>query len=36
MRTLRIQDYGGTLQAEEIPDPVAGPKQAVVRSLATS
>lgn len=36
MKALRIHEYGGSLQIDEIPAPTALPGQIVVRNLATS
>lgn len=36
MRALRIHEYGGTLQLDEVERPTAGTGQVVVRNLATS
>jgi NADPH:quinone reductase-like Zn-dependent oxidoreductase len=36
MKTLRIHEYGGPLQLDEIEQPVADAGQVVVRNLATS
>jgi hypothetical protein len=36
MKALRIHEYGGRLQLDEIGRPVAGAGQVVVRNLATS
>ncbi len=36
MKALRIHEYGGQLQLDEIERPVAGAGQVVVRKLATS
>jgi NADPH:quinone reductase-like Zn-dependent oxidoreductase len=36
MKALRIHEYGGTLQLDEVERPTAAPGQVVVRNLATS
>ena len=36
MKVLRVHEYGGALQMEEIDQPKAGPGQVVVRNQATS
>lgn len=36
MKVLRVHQYGGLLQIDEVIDPVAKPGQVVVRNLATS
>jgi NADPH:quinone reductase-like Zn-dependent oxidoreductase len=36
MKALRIHEYGGKLQIDEVADPIARPGQVVVRNLATS
>lgn len=36
MKVLRTHTYGGTLQIDEVAEPVAHPGQVVVRNLATS
>lgn len=36
MKALRIHEYGGPLQPDEIEQPTAGAGQVVVRNLATS
>jgi len=36
MKALRIYEYGGALQMEEVDQPTAGPGQVVVRNMATS
>ena len=36
MKALRVYEYGGSLQLEQMADPIAGAGQVVVRNLATS
>ena len=36
MKALRIHEYGGALEIDQIPQPTAGPGQVVIRNQATS